>query len=185
MILSGIAQRYAKALHDAALRAGKADEVFADTQSLLGLKSEDPSFRNFIESPQVLTEDKVRVIKRALEGRVSKLVVDLLLLLIEKKRFMFIEEILEAYRHLYEKEKGIVEVRAITAIPLEDALKDKLIRKIEARINKTVRIKPEVDPDIIGGMILVMEDHILDGSIRYKLDRLKRRLGESRVVDID
>ncbi|UCH83596.1 MAG: ATP synthase F1 subunit delta [Candidatus Latescibacterota bacterium] len=185
MILSGIAQRYAKALHDAALAAGKADEVFADTQSLLALKTDDRSFQHFIESPQVLTDEKVRVIKTILEDRVSKLVVDLLLLLVEKKRFMFIEEILEAYRYLYEKEKGIVEVRAITAIPLEDALKDELIRKLEARINKTVRIKPEVDPNIIGGMILVMEDHILDGSIRFKLEQLQRRLGESRVVQMD
>lgn len=185
MILSGIAQRYAKALHEAALAANQADEVFADTQSLLGLKTEDRSFQYFIESPQVLTEDKVRVIKQILEGRVSKLVVDLLLLLIEKKRFMFIEEIMEAYRSLYEKEKGIVEVRTITAIPLEDALKEELIHKLEARTKKTIRIKPEVDPDIIGGMILVMEDNILDGSIRYKLEQLKRRLGESRVVNID
>ena len=92
---------------------------------------------------------------------------------------------MEAYRSLYEKEKGIVEVRTITAIPLEDALKEELIRKLEARTKKTIRIKPEVDPDIIGGMILVMEDNILDGSIRYKLEQLKRRLGESRVVNID
>ena len=185
MILSGIAQRYAKALHDAALSAGIADEVFEDTQSLLGLRSEDKSFQHFIESPQVLTEDKVKAIKNILDGRVSKLVVDLLLLLVEKKRFMFIEEIFEAYRYLYEKEKGIVEVRTITAIPLEDSLKEELKAKLESRINKTVRLKPEVDPDIIGGMILVMEDHILDGSIRYKLEQLRRRLGETRVVDMD
>jgi F-type H+-transporting ATPase subunit delta len=185
LILSGIAQRYAKALHEAALNANQTDEVFADTQSLLGLRSEDRSFERFIESPQVLTEDKVRIIKQTLEGRVSKLVVDLLLLLVEKKRFMFIEEIMEAYRYLYEKEKGIVEVRTITAIPLEDALKDELIRKLEAQTKKTIRIKPEVDPDIIGGMILVMEDNIIDGSIRFKLEQLKRRLGEARVVNLD
>ncbi len=131
------------------------------------------------------TEDKVRIIEQTLKGRVSKLVVDLLLLLVEKKRFMFIDEIMEAYRYLYEKEKGIVEVRTITAIPLEDKLKDELIRKLEAQTKKTIRIKPEVDPDIIGGMILVMEDHIIDGSIRFKLEQLKRRLGESRVVQTD
>ena len=185
MILSGIAQRYAKALHEAALNANQADEVFADTQSLLGLKSQDLSFKRFIESPQVLTEDKVRIITQTLEGRVSKLVLDLLLLLLEKKRFMFIDDIMEAYRYLYEKEKGIVQVRTITAIPLEDNLKDELVRKLEARIKKTVRIKPEVDPNIIGGMILVMDDYILDGSIRFKLGQLKRRLGESRVVNLD
>jgi F-type H+-transporting ATPase subunit delta len=185
LILSGIAQRYAKALHEAALRADKTDEIYADTQSLLELMAKNKAFGNFIMSPQVLTEKKVELLKQTLEGRVSKLVVDLLLLLIEKKRFMFIEEIVEAYRDLYEKQKGIVEVRTITAIPLEDALKDELVRKLEAQTKKTIRIKPEVDPDIIGGMILVMEDHIIDGSVRFKLDQLKRRLGESRVANLD
>lgn len=185
MILSGIAQRYAKALHEAALAAGTADEVFADTQNLLELMKKNATFAYFVMSPQVLTDKKTELIKQSLEGRASKLVVDLLLLLVDKKRFMFLEQIIEAYRHLYEKKKGIVEVRTITAVPLEDELKDKLVRRLEEQTKKKIRIKPEVDPDIIGGMILVMEDHIIDGSIRFRLEQLKRRLGESRVVQID
>jgi F-type H+-transporting ATPase subunit delta len=185
LIISGIAQRYAKALHEAAVAAGKADDVFADTQSLLELMKKNETFGYFIMSPQVLTDKKTALIKQTLEGRASKLVVDLLLLLVEKKRFMFLEEIIDAYRGLYEKRKGIVEVRAITAVPLEDGLKEKLVRKLEEQTKKTIRVKPEVDPDIIGGMILVMEDHIIDGSIRFRLDQLRRRLSESRVVQID
>ncbi len=122
MILSGIAQRYARALLQAALSANAADEVFSDTQSLSALLSQDPSFRDFLLAPQMSNEQQRDLVKKALEGRVSKLVLELLGLLIEKKRVMFVEEILEAYRYLYEKHKGIIEVKAITAVPLDEAL---------------------------------------------------------------
>ncbi|UCG53382.1 MAG: ATP synthase F1 subunit delta [Candidatus Latescibacterota bacterium] len=182
MILSGIAQRYARALHQAALDANVADSVYEDVQSLLDLMAQDKRYKNFLMSPQVLTDDKVDLVKQTLQGRASKLLVELLLLLIEKKRFIFVEEIAEAYRYLHEKHKGIIEVKAVTAVPLEDQLKEKLLHKLEDQTKKTIRLVPEVDPGIIGGMILFLEDKIIDGSIRFNLDQLRKRLGETRVV---
>ena len=65
MIRSGIAQRYAKALLQASLAAGAADEVFNDTENLLALLSQNPRFRNFLLSPQVATKTNTRSSTRA------------------------------------------------------------------------------------------------------------------------
>ena len=182
MILSGIAQRYAKALLQAALKANTADEVFEDTRSLTVLLEQNPKFRDFLLSPQVLIEEKQALVKRTLGDRVSKLLAELLALLIAKKRIVYVEEIANAYRHLYEKHKGIMEVKAITAVPLDEPLREKLLRKLEDQTKKTIRLVPEIDPHIIGGVVLRMEGKIIDGSIKYELEQLKRHLATVRIT---
>jgi F-type H+-transporting ATPase subunit delta len=181
VIISGIAQRYAKALLLAASKQDAVKEVYEDTQGFLSLLVEQPAFRDFLLSPQVSTEKKQEVIKKVIGPRASHLVVKLIDLLVEKKRFMFVEEIVEAYKNLYEKHMGIVEIRAVTAIPLDESLEAKLHKKLEEETKKTIRLETMVDPSIIGGVILQMEDKVIDGSIRHKLEMLKRHLFETRV----
>ena len=182
MLRSGIAQRYAKALFQAALHQGAADEVFGDVESFLAARGKAPALRLVFESPQVLTEDKHRLIDRLLKERVHKLFLDLLHVLIDKKRIMFAGDIAEAYRLFYEKHKGVIEVRAITAIPLDDLQKEKLIRTLAEQTKKTIRLTPVVDPEILGGVILKLEDQLIDGSVRHQLAELKRRLAETKVT---
>jgi F-type H+-transporting ATPase subunit delta len=182
MLRTGIAQRYAKALFQAALDAGVADEVFGDAESLAAVMSESPMLQNFLGSPQVPTEDKHLLLDKALGGRAHKLFLDFLHVLMDKKRIMFARDIAQAYRYLYEKHKGIVQVKAITAVPLEDPQKEKLVRKLEEQTKKTIQLTHIVDPNILGGMILKMEDRLIDGSVRYQLEELKRRLMETKVM---
>jgi F-type H+-transporting ATPase subunit delta len=181
MTRSGVAQRYAKALLQAALSAGKADEVFDDVRGLIAFESQDPSMRNFLFSPQVATEAKHALIDKVLKGRASDLVVEFLHLLIDKKRIMVVADIAEAYVLLYEEEKGIIEVTAITAVPLEERLREKLLRTLESQTGKTVRLRHEIDPRILGGMIVRTEDKLIDGSVRFQLEQLGRRLRETKV----
>jgi F-type H+-transporting ATPase subunit delta len=182
MLRTGIAQRYAKALFQAALDAGVADEVFGDAENLATVMSESPMLQNFLGSPQVPTEDKHGLLDKALGGRTHKLFLDFLHVLMDKKRIMFARDIAEAYRYLYEKHKGIVQVKAITAVPLEDPQREKLVRKLEEQTKKAIQLTHIVDPNILGGMILKMEDRLIDGSVRYQLEELKRRLMETKVM---
>ena len=184
MLKTGIAQRYAKALFLAALEKGAADEVFGDVESFLAARGKTPALRKIFESPQILTEEKHRLLDRLLQGRIHKLFLDLLHVLIDKKRIMFAGDICEAYRHFYEKHKGIIEVKAITAVPLEDEQAERLVRKLEEQTKKKVLLTRVVDPAIIGGVILKMEDQLIDGSVRCQLDEMKRRLVETKVTHI-
>jgi F-type H+-transporting ATPase subunit delta len=182
MLRTGIAQRYAKALFQAALDQGAADQVFADAESFLAARGKNLALRKVFESPQILTEDKHRLLDTILEGRVHALFLDLLHVLIDKKRIMFAGDIAEAYRIFYEKHKGIIEVKAITAVPLEDRQAEKLVRKIEEQTKKKVLLTRVVDPAVLGGVILKLEDKLIDGSVRYQLEELKRRLADTKVT---
>lgn len=180
MMPRGIAKRYATALFNAAVKAKIEDQVHEEAKGFRKLFEEQPAFRNFLLSPQVTTKDKKDLIG-TLRGQLSELFVQFLLLLIDKKRFFFVDDIIEGYGYLYERHKGILEVKAITAVPLDDIMRRKTVDKLERETGKTIRLSPVVDESIIGGMILVIEDKIIDGSIRFRIEKLKRQLDEIRV----
>jgi F-type H+-transporting ATPase subunit delta len=181
MILSGVAKRYAVALFDAAVKQDIAEQVQEDLDSFVGLLRVNRQFTGYLKSPEILTEHKKQIILDALGERTSGLFVKFLLLLIDKKRLVNILEIADAYRQLFEQLRGILEARVITAVDLDADLEQKTIEKLEKETGKTIRIRKTVDPDIVGGMIVIIEDNIIDGSIRHKLDQMKKSLGEVKV----
>jgi len=111
----------------------------------------------------------------------SGLFVNFVMLLIDKKRLESFSEIADGYRHLYEQSQGIIEVRAITAIPLERELEERARETLEQKTGRQVRLIKSTDPDIIGGMILIIEDKIIDGSIRHQLGTLRKELSALKV----
>jgi F-type H+-transporting ATPase subunit delta len=176
VILRGVAKRYAVALFDAAVKMGIADQVNGDLAGFDRLLSTSSDFHRYMRSPQILTDAKKHLVVKAFAEESSGLFINFVLLLIDKKRLESFSEIAEAYNHLYERSQGVVEVRAITAVPLDGDLERKTVETIEDKTGKKVRLIKVTDARIIGGMILIMEDKIIDGSIRHRLGILKKEL---------
>jgi len=181
MILSGVAKRYAVALFDAAVKQDVAEQVNDDLSSFVQLLRENSNLRGFLKSPEILTEDKKRLIVDVFGERTAGLFVKFILLLIDKKRLINILNITDSYRQLFEQLQGIVEAKVITAAPLDADLEQRVVERLEQATNKTIRISKTIDPDIIGGMIVIVGDNILDGSIRHKLEQIRRSLSEVKV----
>jgi F-type H+-transporting ATPase subunit delta len=181
VILRGVAKRYSVALFNAAVKMDVAEQVGEDVASFDGLLETNERFRNFLHSPQVLTEDKKDLVVKVLGERSSGLFLNFVMLLIDKKRLEHFAEIAEGYGFLYEQLRGIVEVKAITAVPLDDDLEQRTLEKLESQTGKEIRLVKMTDPEIIGGMILIVEDKIVDGSIRHQLEKLKKDLSALKV----
>ncbi len=181
MILSGVAKRYAVALFNAAVKQDIAEQVQDDMSSFIDLLRANAQFRGFLKSPEIPTEQKKQLVVDAIGDSTAGLFIKFLMLLIDKKRLINILNIADAYRQLYEQLQGIVEARVITAVELDADLEQKTVEKLEKETGKTIRVRKTVNPDIIGGMILVVEDEIIDGSIRHKLDQMKKSLCEVKV----
>jgi len=173
VIDQGVAHRYAQALFGAALRGNAVEAVRADLESLESWLSADPTLIRFLESPIELDEDKVRLIETLFRGRTTDLFIRLLLLLLRKKRIAHLLEVVRAYRVLVEEHEGVAEARVTTAVPLPQDLNDRLREGLEQLIGKKVRIRPRVDPRIIGGVIVMVQGKILDRSIRHELEKLR------------
>ena len=181
MILSGIGKRYAVALFNVAKNENIAEQVNGDITSFARVYETEAGFRNFLMSPMVLTDDKKELVHKVIGERASGLFVKFVMLLIDKSRLSAIRDIADGYTFLYEQEQGIVEISAVTAIPLDHDLQLKTRQILESHMKKQVRLVSKTDPSIIGGMILFAEDKIIDGSIRYQLSRARKALDELKV----
>jgi F-type H+-transporting ATPase subunit delta len=173
------ATRYAKAIFEIALERQELEKWQSDLE-IIAIPAQDKTVSGFLESPSVHSGDKIKVMTAALQG-ISPVALNLVRLLVVKGRFSLSPEILLHYKQLLDEYRGIERAEVITAIPLSDDDKQKLETRLGAMINKKVIISPEVDESLLGGIVARMGGKLLDGSVRSKLENLKKEIsGVSR-----
>lgn len=170
-----VARRYAHALHDEAASQDRVDAVDEDIATLRHTLDEVPAFARAVESP-VISQEKKKDIFSALFGeRFQPLTCTFLDLLVENDRETLLSQIAATYQNLRDEQRGIVEVKARVAQPLDDEGRAALSKKMEAITGQQVRLHVEHVPDLIGGVIIRVGDQVYDGSVRQKLDNLQER----------
>ncbi len=176
MISARVAKKYGTALFQVARKANQIEEIFDDLRGIQEYVQSDDSFIQFIRAPQVPDADKEALVKAAFGDRVSRPVYEFLVVLNEKRRLPMIEDIVEYFEGLYLDEIGVVKAVITTAVPLTSELSDKLTANLESLTGKTVRTVTKVDPGIIGGVVVILHNKVIDRSIRYQMQQLKERL---------
>ncbi len=176
MISAQVAKKYGTALFQVARQADQVEEIFDDLRAIREYVQSDGSFIQFIRAPQIPDSDKEAVVKAAFGDQVSRPVYEFLVVLNEKRRLPMIEDIIEYFEQLYLDEIGVVKAIVTTAVPLSPELLDRLTGRLENVTGKTVRTVTKVDPGIIGGVVVVLHNKVIDRSIRYQMQQLKERL---------
>lgn len=172
------ARRYAQAVFDIALEKDDLEEWRFGVNKLVET-TQDYELTALVESPRLPFESKTKLIKEKL-GEVNPLVLNLAYLLMSKDRLKIINQIGTEYEKLLDDYHGIKHAEVTTAVPLNDTDKESLGRHLETMFEKKVRISLQVDPDIVGGLIVKIDDSLIDGSIRNKLIMLRKSLGEAK-----
>lgn len=170
-----IAVRYAKALLDIAQEQQKLDEVAADMNYLKKVNSENVDFQSLLKSPVVNSQRKIEIFK-ALFGVFNNVSLMFIELITKNRREGLLAEIAEAFEHQLNELRGIVPVKIISASQLDESLRKEIVKKIEANVKGTPKIVEEVNPEIIGGFIIRIDDKQFDASILRQLNNLKQRL---------
>lgn len=174
---TGIARRYAQALFLAAQKKDAVDRVWDDLQGVIAVdKAAGDRFRLFLESPHVPTEHKFAALEATFRPVVHGLVVEFFRLLLGKKRLFELRTIVDEFERLVEGHKGIVRARVTSAVPLADSELRGLVSALESGLKKNVRVVSNVDPGIIGGLVVRVGDRIADESVRTLLTRLREQL---------
>jgi len=170
-----IAVRYAKALLDIAQEQHKIDEVAADMNYLKKVNKEAVDFQILLKSPVVNSQKKIEIFN-ALFGSFNNVSLMFIELITKNRREGLLAEIADAFEDQLNVLRGIVPVKIISASKLDDGLRKEIIKKIEANVNGTPKIVEEVNPEIIGGFIIKIDDKQFDASISRQLNNLKQRL---------
>jgi F-type H+-transporting ATPase subunit delta len=171
-----VAHRYAHALFSVALSREILDIVASELFQLKSFIDKDRRFVDFLEAPQVTTENKNDLLKTLFAGRISAPLFSFLLLLVEKSRIEFLGEIAEEFEKLLEDHRGIIKAVITTAIPLDEAYKQGLRTKLERLSGKKIDIVHRIDKNIIGGIIVQLNYQVIDRSIRHELNSLRHDL---------
>jgi F-type H+-transporting ATPase subunit delta len=172
-----VARRYAQALF---MAAQKKDAVARIGEDLAGVQAADRStgdrLRLFLESPQVPTDQKLKVIEDGLGPFTHPLVVVFFKMLLLKKRLFFLRDIVTEFGRLVEEHQGVVRARVTSAVPLVDSELNALIASLEQGLTKKVKLDAHVDPTILGGMVVKVGDRIADRSVTTLLSQMREQL---------
>lgn len=174
--LSTIAERYAIALIELAEKYNTLDEF---NQNLIAIKETmalNPDLNTFLTHPTVKIEDKKEIIDTIFKSSVSNYVLNTLKILIERNRIFILPSIVSHYRQLLNKKRNIMPATIITAINIDEATKNKIKSKLEQIFNSTIEIETETDSKIIAGVVVNIGDKVIDGSIKTKLENMKKQL---------
>ena len=176
---SKVAKRYAKALLDYSIEKHEEDNFFQEISSLVEVVRENPDLRALLHSPIVRMEIKHKVLQEVFSQR-SAILNLLIEILVENKRVSDLYDIAREYVIQYNRYKGKTTAYLTTAVELSESLKAQFVQKaIALSGGKKITLESRVEPQLIGGFILRIDDLQYNASIAHKLYGIKEQLSEN------
>ncbi len=175
---SKITTRYAKGLFKLAQQENLLETIYKDLK-LVEQTYELKEFKQFINSPVIAISQKKQVLTELFRNKINKYTLNFLLLVVENRREQFLKLLILDYQKLYKQALNITEVELITAVELDEKIKNEF-KQILAKVTQSnVDLHHQIDPQIIGGFILRIEDKQLDASIASQLRKLKKQITQN------
>ena len=172
-IQASLAGRYALALFELARDERKLESVGAGLDAVRRALAESEEFRALAESPLVGREDKAKAIAAAAEAiGLDPLTRNFLGVLARNRRLGQLPAIIRAFDTLAARHRGEIRAEVVSARPLDDDQVEAIRRNLRARFGSDIAVDLDVDPAILGGLVVKVGSRMIDGSIRTKLHSL-------------
>ncbi len=172
-----ISKTYGDALFELALEENKIDDYVEEVNSMVLIFKENPELSKLLDHPKISKEEKIQVIGSVFEGRISRELLGLINMIVEKGRQDDIEGIFRYFIDKVKEYKNIGVASVVSAVELSAEQK----AQVEKRLLETTKyvqfeISYEVDKDLIGGMVIRIGDRVVDSSIRTRIYELTKDL---------
>lgn len=166
-------RRYALALYNAAEEKGKIEEYLNELREIVQLINTNEELQQIIKHPQINTSVRKKTFIKLFKGRVEEEILSFLLLLIEKDRILYLQEKLKEMEKIHLEKKNTLIADVKTVVKLQDKEREELIQKLQAKYNKTIILREEINKEIIGGVYVRVGNDVIDGTIKSKIDEMK------------
>ena len=173
-----LAQVYSNALFEVAKEQGVIDDVREQLGQFADELSENQDLQIFLFSPYFSSQEKKEGISKIVDGADARFL-NFLELLAERHRMPVIFRIRRAYDALWRDENKLLPVTVTSAVGLDEQLVDGLGKRIEEQTGKRVELTSNVDPDVLGGLVLQVGNMVLDASIRNRLEQLRKQVAKA------
>ena len=176
--MSSVASVYASSLFSLAQDENKVESIMEELKELSSVFSENADYCNLLDSPIVSLTERLSLIDAAFSDA-DEYIVNFIKILCEKKCVHLFSDCVKHFEKLYNKANNIEKVTVITAVPLSNSLKEKLISKLEQEYSKKIVPEYKIDKEILGGIIIRTENSQTDASVRSRLDAIKAQICNS------
>lgn len=180
MIVGSVARRYARAIFAVADEQGALDQIAAELQ-LLGVVADDPQIGAALANPLLSA-----TARRGLAGtiadnlKLSATTRNFVSLLADHRRLDQLAGIARAFTRILDAQQNRVRATITSAVPLSDAQRQGLVAAFERKLGRAVVAETQVDPQLLGGVVVDIEGTIYDGSVRTQLQTLATRIAGGR-----
>lgn len=180
-----IAGVYAKSLIDAAEKAGNTETVLEQLDSfVVDVLGSIARLADALESPRVSQEDKTRLIDSALSGKADPTLVNFLKVLNAHSRLDCLRAVNSRARSLFNELRGRVEAFVTVADEMPQEIESSVAEKLKSMLGKEVILNVKTDPEIIGGMIVKVDDTVYDSSVANQLAQVREAALERTVQKV-
>jgi F-type H+-transporting ATPase subunit delta len=177
---SATAVTYARSLLELAQEKNQADSIGKDLAGIAEVLQTNATFDAFLRDPGISVAERTRVIDTVLKPSIDPLLANFLGVLNARNRMGILGEIASAYDDLLDEASGKIEVDVTTAQQLSPEELEEVRQKVSTALKKDAVIHQYVDESIIGGLVLRVQDKLIDASVRSQLQTMKRQLLAAR-----
>jgi ATP synthase F1 delta subunit len=173
-----IAEVYARALFQAAAEDDVLDRVHDELGQFADALDGDRNLQLFLFSPYFSSEEKKDGVRRIVSDADERFV-NFLELLAERHRMPALFRIRRIFDGLWAEENKLLPVTVTSATELDDGLVDEIGKRIEEQTGRRVELSSNVDPDVLGGLMVRVGNMVLDGTVRNRLEQLRKQVAKA------
>ena len=174
--MSRVANRYSKALFEAAVGQRKLDAVKSDLSAVESMVRDNYDFAAMLRNPLIAATKKSAIMREIFAGKVDVLTANFLGMLCLKKRAEFLQEIISSFEARALELEGIISGQVISPAPLSDQQFRQIQDKIAGATGLQVRLTQQINENLIGGFVVKIKDTVIDLSVSNQLDKLRNKL---------
>ncbi|MEQ8957774.1 MAG: ATP synthase F1 subunit delta [Coleofasciculus sp. C2-GNP5-27] len=175
-----VVEPYAEALMSVAQEHNLVDKFGEDVAALLDTLNESEDLQQFLGNPIIKAEDKKAVLEQISGEQLHPYMVNFLKILVDRRRILFLGDICRQYQALLRELKQAVLAQVISTVELNDDQKQAVRQKVLSMTNaQDVDIETQIDPDLLGGVIIKVGSQVVDASLRGQLRRIGMSLSRS------
>jgi len=171
-----LVESYAEALFQIARSEETLDRVEEELTRLNKSLDSNAELREFLSNPQISSEGKKSSLFQIFGGKVSPITLHWVNMVVDQGRQRRLPAIIEAFFTLARDAREKVTAEVITSVPLSEDQTNRLAQELSKVTRKRVFLKPMVDESILGGVIVKIENKVIDGSVKHRLQEMKNEM---------
>jgi F-type H+-transporting ATPase subunit delta len=176
MLDTSLAARYANALFSAAVEQKCVPAVLDEIGNFLNVMNKDTRLKQFFFHPAIAPSEKKLLLDDLVENNLTPLCRNFLIILLDAKRIAYLELIHETIAKLHNREQNRVKACISSVLPLDPGIRNKVKERVEKYLQKEVDLDFAINPDLLGGIKLIVEDRVVDGSVLHNLKKMEQKI---------